>query len=235
MSFGTLDTGAGGKTLTFTVSNSWDHPETITAVGLPSAPYTVRGLPRPGTVLAPQQSVTASVTYDPITAGADRAVVTVTSDEGSVSVPLTGAAVTGTAVLTVSPAAVAFGSVAVGTSVHHDLPHREHRQHPPHHLPGAAAPAGAFSVARPLPEGITLDPATSVDPGGDLHPHRTGIVLRSVQVQRRERSGPDRRHLHRLGTVSTMICVDPGGAPAVARRGQWPMWSAGMVPSRPFS
>ncbi len=161
VSFGTLDTGAGGKTLTFTVSNSWDHPETITAVGLPSAPFTARGLPRPGTVLAPQQSVTASVTYNPITAGTDRAVVTVTSDEGAVSVPLTGAAVTGTAVLTVSPDAVAFGSVAVGRSVTKTI-HVENTGTIPLIISRAASPAGAFSVARPLPEGITLDPATSV-------------------------------------------------------------------------
>ncbi len=161
MSFGTLDTGAGGKTLTFTVSNSWDHPETITGVGLPSAPYTVRGLPRVGTVLAPQLSVTASVTYDPRTAGTNRAFVTVTSDRGSVSVPLTGAAVTGTAVLTLSPDTVAFGSVAVGSSATAAF-HVENTGNIPLTISRAAAPAGAFSVARPLPEGITLDPGTSV-------------------------------------------------------------------------
>jgi hypothetical protein len=161
VSFGTLDTGAGGKTLTFTISNSWDHPETITGVGLPSAPFTARGLPRPGTVLAPQQSVTASVTYDPLTAGTDHAVVTVTSDEGSVSVPLTGAAVTGTAVLTLSPDAVGFGSVAVGSSVTKTI-RVENTGTIPLTISRAAAPAGAFSAARPLPEGITLDPGTSV-------------------------------------------------------------------------
>jgi hypothetical protein len=98
VSFGTLDTGAGGKTLTFTISNSGVGPETITSVRLPAAPFGVKGLPPVGTVLAPQQSVTASVTYNPVTTGSNADYVEIVSTEGSVSEPVIGSAVTGTAV-----------------------------------------------------------------------------------------------------------------------------------------
>ncbi|MGH9018996.1 MAG: choice-of-anchor D domain-containing protein, partial [Acidimicrobiales bacterium] len=94
LTFGTLDTGAGGKTLTFTVSNSGNRPETITGLQRPAAPFATAGLPALGTVLAPEQSVTASVTYDPTVAGSNSGFVTVAGTGGSVSVPLTGAAQT---------------------------------------------------------------------------------------------------------------------------------------------
>lgn len=161
ISFGVLDTGAGGKTLTFTVSNSWDRPETITGTDLPAAPYAVKGLPTPGTVLTPQQSVTASVSYDPQTVGTNNAFVTITSDHGAVSVPLTGAAVTGTAVLALTPPTVDFGSVPVGKSVTLTF-HIDNTGNIPLTISRAAAPSGVFSTSRPLPEGITLDPGAGV-------------------------------------------------------------------------
>jgi hypothetical protein len=161
VSFGLLQTGAGGKTLTFTITNSWDRPETITGVRLPSAPFTVKGLPAVGAVLKPQQSVTASVAYDPKTASTDNQYLTVTSDQGSISEPLTGAAETGTSVAAFSPAVVNFGSVPVGTSVTRTF-HILDTGNIPLTISRAAAPAGAFSTRTPLPEGISLDPGTSV-------------------------------------------------------------------------
>ena len=43
LAFGTVRTGAGGLTLTASVSNSWDRPETITGVDLGGGPYTLVG------------------------------------------------------------------------------------------------------------------------------------------------------------------------------------------------
>ena len=147
VSFGVLDTGAGGKTLTFTVSNSWDRPETITALDVPAAPFVVKGLPAVGTVLRPQQSVTASVAYDPITAADDRAFVTIASNHGSVSVPLVGAAVTGTAVLSLTPTTDQLRFGAGRPHRHTHLPHHQHGQHPAHHFAGGRTIGGVLDVA----------------------------------------------------------------------------------------
>ncbi len=124
-------------------------------------------------MLTPQQSVTASVAYDPQTAGTNNDVVTITSDEGSVSVPLTGAAVSGTAVLTLQPGSIDFGSVPVGRSV--TLTFRiDNSGNIPLTISRAATPAGAFSTATPLPEGITLDPGTGVTQAVTFRPSGTG-------------------------------------------------------------
>ena len=66
LNYGTVNTGAGGKALTVSLTNSWDQPETVTGVTLPHGPFRVTGLPSVGTVLEPQQSVTASVDFDPV-------------------------------------------------------------------------------------------------------------------------------------------------------------------------
>ena len=173
VSFGTVDTGAGGKALTFTVSNSWDRPETITGSELPSPPFKVSGLPKAGTVLAPQQSITASVTFDPPKAGEFHSHMSISSDQGSVTLPVTGRAVSGKAVMVVTPRELNFGSVAVGKSATLKFSVSD----------GgniflivtrAAPPAGVFSAPVPLQEGITLDPDTGVTQAVIFRPTSTG-------------------------------------------------------------
>jgi hypothetical protein len=173
ITFGKVDTGAGGKTLTFTVSNSWNLPETITGSQLPSQPFRVSGLPAAGTVLAPQQAVTGSVTFNPTAAGRYGSFITVSTDNGSVSLPVSGTAVTGKAHMLVSPAKLDFGSVKVGASVT-----RTFRVTDSGSIflivTRAAPPAGAFSTAVAMPEGITLDPGTGVTQSVTFRPATTG-------------------------------------------------------------
>ena len=173
ITFGTVDTGAGGKTLTFTVSNSWDRPETITGSRLPSAPFHVSGLPEAATVLAPQQAVTASVTFNPSHAGRYHSFVTVSGNDGSVTLPVSGTAVTGKARMLVTPGSLDFGSVKVGTSVT-----RTFRVTDSGSIfliiTRAAPPAGVFSATIPMPEGITLDPDTAVTQSVTFRPSQAG-------------------------------------------------------------
>ncbi len=95
LAFGRIRTGAGGKALSITFTNSWDRPERITGFRLPGAPYRVTGLPPAATVLAPRQSVTVSVLFDPSRPGSYRASLSILTDHGGVVAPATGTAVSG--------------------------------------------------------------------------------------------------------------------------------------------
>jgi hypothetical protein len=161
LDFGTVRTGAGGLTLTATVSNSWDRPETVTGVTLGGAPYSLDGAPRPGTVLAPHQTVALSVSFDPSVAGTYPSALSVATDHGSVTLPITGTAVTGYPRLAVSATTVDAGQVPVGSSadVSFDVGNSGTVALI---ITRALAPSGAFAAAVPMPEGLTINPGTFV-------------------------------------------------------------------------
>jgi hypothetical protein len=175
LSFGTVDTGAGGRTLTLTVTNSWNRPETITGFRRPAAPYGVGELPRIGTRLRPQQAFTVSVRYDPLSPGTDSDELVVQSDHGSVTVPLTASADTGSALMVVTPPALNFGSVATGTTrtLTFEI---TNVGNVPLTIERAAPPAGAFSTSDPLSEGIDIDPGVVVHQTVTFRPEVAGPV-----------------------------------------------------------
>jgi hypothetical protein len=173
LSFGSVLTGSGGKALTATVSNSWDRPETITGVTLPGGPFTVTGAPATGTVLAPQQSVTVSVRFDPAVAGNYASALTLATDQGSVTLPATGSAVTGSRQLAVSATTVDVGAVPVGQSK--DVSFQVGNSGTVALIiTRAIAPSGEFSTDVPMPEGTTVDPGTYLDQQVTFQPTTRG-------------------------------------------------------------
>jgi hypothetical protein len=173
LAFGTLDTGAGGKGLALTLSNSWDRPETFLGAAVPGGPYTVTGLPAAGTVLAPRQAVTASVQFDPGHAGSYASTLQLATSQGTVSVPVSGAAITGAPRLAVDPASISLGSVPVGQSrtVSFDV---GNSGTVPLTISRAIAPLGMFSVAEPVPEGLRLDAGTFIHVSVTFQPTEAG-------------------------------------------------------------
>ncbi len=161
LAFRTIATGGGGKTLTLTFSNSWERPETLTGVRLPRGPFEVRGLPSLGSVLAPRHSVTVSVFFNPRTRGAFTSVLALDLDGRAIEVPVTGAAVTGDARLSVSAEHIDAGAVALGHSRRLTFAIRNTGT-VPLTISRAIAPLGAFSATSPLPEGISLEPRTEI-------------------------------------------------------------------------
>ena len=173
LQFGTLDTGAGGKSLSFTFSNSSNRPQTITSFRAPAGPYTLAGMPAPGTVLAPRQAVTASVHFEPARAGSYPSSLSISTDQRTVTLPVGGEAVTGVARLAVSSAVVSAGDVPVGESrtVSFEV---GNAGTVPLTISRAIAPFGVFSAAEPLPQGIRLDPGTYLKQSVTFQPEQTG-------------------------------------------------------------
>ncbi len=173
LDFGTVNTGAGGKALTISVTNSWNRPETVTGISVPHAPYTVTGLPAVGTVLAPQQSVTASVDFDPGDAGSYPSALRVATNHGSVTAPISGAAVTGIEHLAVTSTSLDAGPVPVGGAVRVTFAVGNSGS-VALVVTRAIAPSGAFSAPVPVPEGSTIEPGTFLKQTVIFHPTAVG-------------------------------------------------------------
>ncbi|MEU0562216.1 choice-of-anchor D domain-containing protein [Dactylosporangium sp. NPDC006015] len=156
LSFGTVPTGAN-KTLGVSVTNTGTSAVTITGFTPPAAPFTATGVPATGTTLAAGASVSVSVRYAPVASGAANSSFIVTSSAGSVTVPVTGTAVTGAPQLTITPNPVQFGQVPVGqtaTAVF-DIANTGNITLT---LTKAAPPVGAFNTTTPVSEGQQLSP-----------------------------------------------------------------------------
>ena len=90
----------------------------VTGVTTPAPPFATAGVPAVGATVAPGSSVAVAVTYAPTAAGQAVDALTLASDGGSITVALSGTSGS-PGQLQVTPAAVAFGSVPVGSTVTH--------------------------------------------------------------------------------------------------------------------
>ncbi|MEV4517831.1 choice-of-anchor D domain-containing protein [Dactylosporangium sp. NPDC049525] len=171
LAFGTVPTGAN-KTLGVSITNTGTSAVTITGFTAPAAPFTATGFPGTGTTLAAGASVSVSVRYTPVAAGNHSSSFIVTSNAGSVTVPVTGTAVTGAPHLTITPNPVAFGSVPIGQTATQtfDIANTGNITLT---LTKAAPPVGAFNTTTPVSEGQQLSP-------GDVI-HQTVTFTPSVQ------------------------------------------------------
>lgn len=156
LSFGTVATQAEGKTLSLTIANSWVHPERLTGFLLPKGPFSVAGLPAPGTVLAPQRTVTLSLHFEPRGAGHFSAHLGIESDRGSILIPISAAATLGAPRLAVNTTQLDFGAVPVGHAERMNFYVRDSGT-APLTITRSIAPSGAFDAPAPLPEGIVID------------------------------------------------------------------------------
>ncbi len=187
--FGTIRTAAGGKRLSFTFANSWRGAERITGVRLPHGPFKVSGLPATGTVLAPRQGVTASVLFDPARAGSYSSRLQISTEQGTVTVPLRAIAKTGRAELTVDTRLINFGTVTVGH--YHGLELRVGNAGTvPLTITRAIAPLEPFSAPAPLPEGISIDPGASVHFRIVFSPTAKGRAAGSYVIRSDDGRGP---------------------------------------------
>jgi hypothetical protein len=180
--------GAGPAALTFTavptgseslqtinIVNTGTTPVTVTGVTTPTSPeltVDAASLPTPGQQLQPQQSLALSVTYTPTRTEVTSDSLTVTSDLGSVRVPISATAVSGAPHLTV-PTSLSFGDVPVGLSRTLTFP-IANDGNIALTINKAKAPAGAFSTATPIAEGLVIPPGETAYQSVTFMPTATG-------------------------------------------------------------
>ncbi|KAA9154184.1 choice-of-anchor D domain-containing protein [Amycolatopsis acidicola] len=166
LDFGQVRTGAA-KELGVNIQNTGTTAETITSVTAPDGSYSAMNLPASGTVLQAGASTTVTVTYTPEngtdTGTTQNSQLVVNSDQGSVTVPITGVALTGKAQLTLEPSVLDFHTVPVGQSATMSFT-VSNTGTIPMQITKAKAPAGVFSVASAdqLPEGLPISPGAEV-------------------------------------------------------------------------
>ena len=144
------------------IENTSTQPETITSATLPGAPFTVTGLPPDGTVVPVGNSFVFAVAYSPTAAAKDdTGTVRIASTSGTVTVPLTGSAVTGSGNLVLAPATTDFGYVEQGDSrtMTFDLTNTGNL---PVTLSKAKAPDSEFTTTTPMSEGLVIGPGETV-------------------------------------------------------------------------
>ncbi|MET9381675.1 choice-of-anchor D domain-containing protein [Streptomyces sp. NPDC002928] len=210
LAFGTVATTTS-KTLGVTFTNTGTEPETITASVPPDAPFSAEGLPADGTALQPQQSVTVQVTYAPTAAGDHASTLSVTGQNGTVTVDLTGTAVTGEAHLTITPTSTDFGQVKVGQSVTRTFD-ISNTGNIPLTITKAKAPAAPFHVSNPVSEGQVLGPEDVVHQAVTFSPTSVGAVSGTYELTADDGSGPHNEALTGTGTSGTGVTVPAPGA-----------------------
>ncbi|MFF2629672.1 choice-of-anchor D domain-containing protein [Kitasatospora griseola] len=178
LDFGRLPTQSS-MTLGVSVTNTGTVTETIAGTTPSSPPFTVTGLPAAGATLAPGASIAVSVTYAPTVAsptGGDSSQFVVTGADGhSVTVPLTGTAVVGAPHLTISPASLDFGQVAVGGSLGRtfDITNTGNLVLT---ITKAAPPTAPFAAPDPIAEGQKLGPGQVVHQAVVFSPTAAGAA-----------------------------------------------------------
>jgi outer membrane protein assembly factor BamB len=199
LDFGLIRTGPGGRALAVTFSNSWNRPERITGLQLPTRPFHVSGLPAIGTTLAPRQAVTVSVAFDPTKPGSYRSALTIRSDHGSVTLPATGRAVRGRPRLALAPARIAFGDVPVGHTALRAFTVGDSGD-VPLEITRAIAPEEPFAAPVPLAEGITIDPGIPARVTVAFHPTAKGPASGVYLIDSNDGHGYRRVQLSGTGT-----------------------------------
>lgn len=202
LDFGEVALGTGAKSLSVNISNTGRQSTTVTGVVLPGAPFSATQVPPVGAVIRPQQTVTVSVSYDPQAVAHDTNALTLRSSTGSVTVPLTGSAISGQGHLTLTPTSTHFGAVPIGSSrtLTFDV---SNSGNIPLTITKAKAPAGVFSTDTPLSEGLTLAPGAVVHQRVTFTPVAAGQATASYVISSNDGQGGLKEKL--TGTGSTAL------------------------------
>jgi hypothetical protein len=173
VTFGGTEVG-GHLSAGATFRNVGGSPLTIEKVILPEAPFGASGVPAVGSTVAPGDSITVTVTFDPSEDGTFGGQIELQSTGGAEAIGLSGSAAT-PGVLKVEGESIEFGRVAVGSSIA--------KTFTVGNVGGtqltitkSKPPAGdAFEATSSLPEGTTLEAGQTVTETVLFKPTTTGV------------------------------------------------------------
>jgi PQQ-like domain len=144
--------------LTANISNGGTTPQTVSSVTAPARPFTAAGLPRPGTIIEPGQSIVVQVSYAPAHAGHDASSITITTADGRrLALPLSGQAQAPVSKIVAAPASVELGRVRLGSRAKATIG-ITNAGNLPATVAIAAPPGSPFAAAYPVPRGLPVNP-----------------------------------------------------------------------------
>lgn len=199
------------KTVAVSVQNTGTTAETFAAVTAPSAPFTADGLPAVGDTLAPGAADTFSVTYSPSVVANDSSSVVLTSDQGTVTIPLTGAAQVANDQVTISPTSLAFGRLQIGQISAPQTFTVTNTGNLTLTITKAAPPAGAFTALNPIPEGQQLAPGESYTVSVTFTPFPPEDFTGTYEITTDTGQGPMNVSLTGTGVPGSGVPVTPPG------------------------
>ena len=161
ISFGSAPIGGTPLTTAVTFHNAGAQSLTITSISAPTAPFSVSGLPAPGTIVGPGADITATASFAPTAAGLFTSEVDVETSTGTVEVPMSGTASTAPR-LTVSSTAVNVGDTFVDATRTANVQVTNTGGSPLLITRSKPPSVNGFTVQGDIPEGTTLAPGASI-------------------------------------------------------------------------
>lgn len=165
------------------VTNGGATNVTVTSARPPKPPFTVTGLPKPGTVLRPGESVEVQVGYAPSRPGHASSTFSITTSAGgTLTEYLTGKAFAGDGSLTVAPARADFGRVPVGRAATRRITLADPGGQPLT-VTGTTALKPPFRLATPLATRQPLGPQDSLGILVEFSPRQPGPVTATYRIR----------------------------------------------------
>jgi PQQ-like domain len=161
--------------LTTTIVNTSAAPEKVTSVSAPHGPYSYLGLPKPGAVIQPGQSLVVEVTFGPNRVGPAKAAIVIRASHGPVArVALSGIGLAGKTKFTAFPSPIHFGRVRVGHTATARV-HVYNRGNQPSLMRRTPAPGGPFGAPLRVTNGLPFNPTYDLVLPVTFHPTKAGF------------------------------------------------------------
>lgn len=176
ISFGGVTAGGDPASVSTTFSNTGATPVTVNYVTLPAAPFSVSGMPAIGTLIAPNTSITVTLTFAPTTVGQYSDTLIMGTSTGEVDVPMSGTAGTPPK-LQVTPLSTNLGNVSIGANGTASFNMTNTGGSPLNITLSKSPVAGVgFTAFTSLPEGTMIAPGASLAETVLFAPTASGTV-----------------------------------------------------------